>query len=105
MNSVCVIGRLTRNPVVRFAGEGVQTASATLLIEEPRTREKPLTLYVPLTFWGQAAEVASTLGAQDMVAVTGKLCWRTVHTKVGDRSSLAVEVHRVQRLQAEEVAR
>ena len=86
--------------MVRFEGEGIQTATATLLIEEPG-KLKPFTLYVPLTFWGKAGEQASTLGAQDMIAITGKLCWRKLHTKSGeDKSSLAVEVKTVELLQA-----
>jgi len=100
MNAFCAVGRLTRDPVVRFEGDGIQTATATLQIEEPG-KLKPFTLYVPLTFWGKASEQASTLGAQDMIAITGKLCWRRLHTKTGeDKSSLAVEVKTVELLQA-----
>jgi single-stranded DNA-binding protein len=104
MNSFCGVGRLTRDPVVRFEGEGIQTATATLLIEEPG-KLKPFTLYVPLTFWGKAAEQASTLSAQDSIAITGKLCWRKLHTKDGEeKSSLAVEVRSIELLQAAAVA-
>jgi len=100
MNSVCAVGRLTRDPVVRFEGEGVQTATATLLIEEPG-KLKPFQLFIPVTFWGKGAEQASTLGAQDMIAITGKLCWRKTHTRTGEeKSSLAVEVRTVELLQA-----
>jgi len=52
MNMYCAVGRLTRDPIVRFEGEGVQTATETLLIEEPG-KLKPFTLYVPLSFWGR----------------------------------------------------
>ena|SRR6266705_2510193 len=99
MNSFCAVGKLTRNPTVRCEGEGVQSATATLAIVESG-RLKPFTLYVPLTFWGKAGEQASTLGAQDMIAITGKLCWRKLHSKDGqDKSSLAVEVKTVEVLQ------
>ena len=100
MNSFCAVGKLTRDPVVKFEGEGIATATATLMIEEPG-KLKPYTLYVPLSFWGKAGEQASTLGAQDMIAITGKLCWRKQHSKTGeDKSSLAVEVRTVEVLQA-----
>jgi single-stranded DNA-binding protein len=104
MNNYSAVGKLTRDPVVRFEGDGIQTATATLLIEEPG-KLKPFTLYVPLTFWGRAGEQASTLGAQDMITITGKLTWRKLHSKTGeDKSSLAVEVRTVEVLQTAAMA-
>jgi single-stranded DNA-binding protein len=100
MNAFCAVGRLTRDPITRFEGEGIQTATATLLIEEPG-KLKPFQLFVPLSFWGKSAEQASTLGAQDMIGITGKLCWKKLHSKTGEeKSSLVVEVKTVEVLQA-----
>jgi single-stranded DNA-binding protein len=100
MNTFCGVGRLTRNPAGRFEDAGVMTATATLLIEEAG-KERAFRLFVPLSFWGKPAEAVSTMGAEDLLSVTGKLCWRRVHTKSGeDKSSLAVEVKTVVLLQA-----
>ena len=100
MNTYCAVGRLTRNPVVRFEGDGIQAATATLSIEEPTTRDKPFTLFIPLTFWGKSAEAVSTLGAHDLVSLTGKLKWRKLTDKDGqDKSSLVVDVRSIELLQ------
>ena len=93
------VGRLTRDPIVKFEGEGIATATATLLIEEPG-KLKPFTLFVPLSFWGKVAEQASTLSARDMLSITGKLCYRRLRTKTGEeKSALAIEVKSLEVLQ------
>jgi hypothetical protein len=56
MNNCCLVGKLTRAPVVRFEGDGMQTASFTLAVEELSREGKPFTLYVPCTSWGKSAE-------------------------------------------------
>jgi single-stranded DNA-binding protein len=100
VNNFCGVGHLTRNPIVRFEGDGVQTASATLAIEEPTTRGTPFVTYVGLTFWGKSAEAVSTLSANDLVSVVGKLKWRKLTDKNGqDKSSLVVDVRSIELLQ------
>jgi single-stranded DNA-binding protein len=100
MNIFCGIGRLTRHPLVRFEGEGVQTATATLSIEEPTTRDKPFVLYIPLTFWSKSAETVATMSAHDLVSVVGRLKWRKLTDKDGvDKSELVVDVRSIELLQ------
>jgi single-stranded DNA-binding protein len=55
MNSVCLVGCLTRAPTVRFEGES-QTATFTLAVQEPSREERAFTLYVGCTSWGRMAE-------------------------------------------------
>jgi single-stranded DNA-binding protein len=99
MNSVCLVGRLTRDPTVRFEGES-QTATFTVAIAEPSREGKPYTLYVPCACWGRSAEAASLLSAEDLVAVQGRLGWQKRPAKCGqDHSTLVVTVREVQVLQ------
>lgn len=95
MNSVALVGRLARDPSVRFEGEH-QTTTWTLLVEEPGRDGTTFRLYVPCIAWGKAAETAGVLSADDLVAVVGKLCWR--------KSALTVNVREVQPLLAAEVS-
>jgi single-stranded DNA-binding protein len=55
MNSVCLVGRLTRAPVVRFEAEH-QVTTFTLLIAEAGRDGATFRLYVPCVAWGKAAE-------------------------------------------------
>jgi single-stranded DNA-binding protein len=43
MNHVCLVGRLSRAPTVRFEGES-QTATFTLAVLEPSRKGTPYTL-------------------------------------------------------------
>jgi single-stranded DNA-binding protein len=92
MNSVNLVGRLSRAPTVRFEGES-QTATFTLAIQEPTREGKPYTVYVPCTSWGRAAETCSLLNAEALVSVQGKLSWRKHAAHCGQvHSQLCVQV-------------
>src|SRR6266487_437430 len=100
MNSVCLVGRLARPPVVRFEGES-QTTTFTLAIQEPGRDGVSFTLYVNCVAWGKAADAAGVLHAEDLVSVQGKLCWRKHIDRHGhDKSAMAVLVREVQVLEA-----
>ncbi len=104
MNSVQLIGRLSRPPVVKFEGAGSQTASFTLTITEPSREGKPFTLFVGCTAWGKAAEASGVLNAEDLISVQGRLTWRKQTGKCGqEHSQLCVNVREVHVLQAAEV--
>jgi single-stranded DNA-binding protein len=100
MNSVNLVGRLSRAPTVRFEGES-QTATFTLAIQEPSREGKPYTLYVPCTSLGRSAKACSLLNAADLVSVQGKLTWRK-HAAQNSQthSQLVVSVREVQALKA-----
>jgi single-stranded DNA-binding protein len=87
------VGHVTREPVVKFEGEGVQTCTFTLSITEPSSKGTPYTLYVPMTAWGRAAEACGELHQADLIAVQGKLTWQK---RVGkckqEHSTLVVRV-------------
>jgi len=104
VNSVCLVGKLTRHPLVRFEGEGSQVTTFTLAITEPSREGKAFTLYVPCVAWGRSAEACGTLSREDLIALSGKLCWRKQTDKQGqEKSSLAVNVRELRLLVAAEV--
>ena len=102
MNSVCLVGRVSRHPQTRFEGES-QTASFTLVVEERSygSENKQFTLYVPCTSWGKSAEVCSLLNQGDLISVQGRLGWRKQVGKCGtEHSQLCVNVRDVAVLDA-----
>ena len=104
MNSMVLVGTVTRTPSVRFEGNGLQMASLTLALVESGREGKPYTLYVPCEAWGRAASACSLLEAETLVAVHGKLSWRKQPGKCGqEHSQLVVQVREVQVLQSSEV--
>jgi single-stranded DNA-binding protein len=103
MNSVCLVGRLSRPPVVRFDDEN-QCTTFTLTLLEPGREWQAFTLYVPCVCWGKAAEAAGVLEGDDLVSVQGKLCWYKPTDKHGQaQGMLAVTVYEVSVLQPAEL--
>jgi single-stranded DNA-binding protein len=93
MNIVALVGRLLRHPQVRFEGEGTQTATFTLAVQEPSREGREFTLYVGCTSWGRVAETCSLLNAEDLISVQGRLTWRKQVAKCGqEHSQLCVNV-------------
>ena len=103
MNSVQLVGRLSRNPTVKFEGEH-QTASFTLAVAEPWGEKR--VLYVPCRAWGgKQAEACSLLNADDLIEVTGRLSWQKRPGKCGqEHSQMVVSVRECQVLEAAEVS-
>jgi single-stranded DNA-binding protein len=100
MNSVQLIGHLTRAPTTRFEGEGVQVATFTLSVPETSQGGKRWTLYVPCTAYGRSADQASLLSAEDLVSIQGRLGWHKRQGKCGtEHSTLVVNVKEIVPLQ------
>ena len=101
MNSVNLVGRLTRAPSVKFENEGSQVTTFTLLVEESGRDGAIFRLFILCVAWGKASEACGTLNSEDLVALAGKLCWRKQTDKHGvERSVLAVNVREVQVLES-----
>ena len=104
MNSVNLVGRLTRPPSVKFEGEGSQVTTFTVVVEEPGRSERTFTTYVGCTAWGKTAEACSLLNAADVVSIVGKLAWTKRTGQCGqEHSQLCVNVREVTVLQPAEV--
>ena len=100
MNSVALVGTLARAPVVRFEGDGIQTCTFTLSVQETSAGGKAWTLFAPCIAYGRSAEAASLLAAEDLVSVQGKLGWHKRKARCGEEHSvLVVSVREVQALQ------
>jgi single-stranded DNA-binding protein len=90
VNSVNVVGTLSRAPAVKFEGDGLQICTFTLSVAEPSREGKPYSLYVPCAAWGKSAETCSLLNAGDLVALVGKLAWSKRIGKCGQEHSVLV---------------
>jgi single-stranded DNA-binding protein len=103
MNSVQLVGHLSRAPVVRFEPDSHQVTTWTLAIEELGYGQegKKYILYCPCVAYGRTAESASLLSAGDVISVSGKLSWRKQVGKCKqEHSIMVVNVREVAVLQA-----
>lgn len=84
MNSVIMIGRLTRDPELRFvAGSGKAVANFSLAVDRPFSREKQADFF-RVVVWGKTAEnCANYLAKGRKVAVKGYLTSRSYDDKNG----------------------
>jgi single-stranded DNA-binding protein len=88
---------LTRDPSTTFEGDGKQTTWFTVQVQDAGAR---FVLYVPVTCYGRCAEQAATLSAEDLVAVQGRLGWKTYEHHGEKRSTLCVLAQTVSVLQS-----
>lgn len=73
MNIWTGIGRLTRDPEVRYSANNTAVASFTLAIDDVVNGEKR-TNFIPITVFGKQAEnIEKYLGKGNLCAVNGKL--------------------------------
>lgn len=99
MNTVCLMGRLTRDPELRHTQGGTAVASFTLAVDggkSERTGER-ITDFIDCVAWKGTAEIVSKYFAKgQMAAVTGRLQLRDWTDKDGNkRKSTEVVVSRV----------
>jgi single-strand DNA-binding protein len=89
MNTVQLIGRLTRNPELRYTAAG--TATCTIRLAVPRRKrngEDPAPVYVDVvTFGPQAEAIAQYMAQGRRVAVAGRLEYREWTDNEGGRHS------------------
>lgn len=72
MNSVNLVGRLTRDPELRRTGAGKAVCSYSLAVKRPRTSDT--TDFIECVTWQQGAEYLCQYGHRgDVVAVSGVL--------------------------------
>lgn len=87
MNKAILIGRLTREPELRYTQSGIAIATFTLAIDRPKQKEKePVTDFIDVTAWrGQAENVANYLGKGRLVAVEGRIQTSNYTDKSGNK--------------------
>ena len=77
MNTVILIGRLTKDPDLRYTPNGVAVCKFTLAVDRAFSKEKEAD-FIPIVVWQKLAEnCANYLGKGRLVAVSGRLQIRT----------------------------
>ncbi len=94
INRVILIGRLTRDPELRYTANGIGVCTFSIAVNRPYTNqagERPVD-YIDIVAWRQLAEnVATYMTKGRLVAVEGRLQTRTYETQDGQKRK-AVEV-------------
>ncbi|MDO7787277.1 single-stranded DNA-binding protein [Desulforamulus aquiferis] len=92
LNKIIIIGRLTRDPELRYTTNGVAVAKLTLAVDRPqfnKDREKE-TDFIDVVVWQKQAEnCANNLGKGRLVAVEGRLQIRSYDDNQGIRRKAA----------------
>ena len=76
MNTVCLMGRLTRDPELRHTQVGTAVASFTLAVDRGKGKNagESITDFIDCVAWKGTAEIVSKYFAKgQMAAVTGRL--------------------------------
>lgn len=84
LNRVILIGRLTRDPELRYTPNGAAVCKFTLAINRKFNREE--TDFIDIVVWQKLAEnCANYLGKGRLAAVEGRLQVRTYETQDGQK--------------------
>lgn len=84
LNRVILIGRLTRDPELRYTPNGTAVATFTLAVDRKFKREEAD--FIPIVVWTKLAEhCANYLGKGRLVAVEGRIQVRTYESQEGQK--------------------
>lgn len=97
MNQVSIIGRLTKDPELRYTSQGNAVANLRLARNE-RHGEKDQPLFVDVTVWQKQAEsVAQHKKKGDQIAVSGRLEYSEFTDNEGRKQSrLRIVAHSIE---------
>lgn len=94
LNRVILIGRLTRDPELRYTANGIGVCTFSIAVNRPYTNqagERPAD-FIDIVVWRQLAEnVANYMTKGRLVAVEGRIQTRTYENQEGQKRK-AVEV-------------
>lgn len=107
MNHVTLIGRLTRDPELRYAQSGKAFCTFTLAVDrrfKQQNNNQPTADFIPCMAWDKLAEViGNNLAKGRRVGVEGHLQTRTYEAKDGSkRSAFEVVVNELEFLDAKQ---
>ena len=87
MNRVVLIGRLTKNPELRFTpGTGLAVSTFTIAVDRKFSKEKKETDFIPIVVWGKQGEAAANnLSKGRLVGISGRIQTRNYEGKDGIR--------------------
>ena len=92
LNKIVLIGRLTRDPELRYTQSGTAVASFTLAVDRgfKNANGEKETDFIDITVWKQQAEnCANYLSKGKLVAVEGSLQIRSYEAKDGSKRKVA----------------
>ena len=92
LNSIVLIGRLVRDPELRYTPSGVAVGGFTLAVDRPFTNQQGEREadFIDIVVWRRLAETcANHLSKGRLVAVRGRLQVRTYETQDGQRRRVA----------------
>ncbi len=85
LNKTILIGRLTKDPDLRYTPNGKAVAKFTLAVDRVFSKEKEAD-FIPCVAWGKTAEnCANYIGKGSLVAVEGRIQVRTYEAKDGGK--------------------
>ena len=88
MNHITLLGRLTKDPEVRYVTSGKVVTSFTLAVDRPFLNQegKREADFIPVVVWGKAAELCgNSLAKGHRILVEGRLQIRSYDGKDGNR--------------------
>ncbi|MFT8352192.1 single-stranded DNA-binding protein [Clostridium saccharoperbutylacetonicum] len=88
MNKVTLIGRLTKEPELRFTpGSGASVTSITLAVDKYNTKTGQKEAdFVPVVIWGKQAEsTANYMSKGSQMAISGRIQTRSYDAKDGTK--------------------
>ncbi|MEW6697404.1 MAG: single-stranded DNA-binding protein [Bacillota bacterium] len=92
LNKVILIGRLTRDPELRYTSNGIAVAKMNIAVDRPqfnREKEKEAD-FIDVVVWQKLAETcANNLGKGRLIAVDGRLQIRSYDDNQGVRRKAA----------------
>lgn len=92
MNHIILIGRLTRDPELRYTQNGLAVANFDLAVDRPTTNQQGerQTDFIRIVAWQKQAELcANYLKKGRLVAVQGRLQIRSYETQDGQKRRVA----------------
>lgn len=89
MNKIVLIGRLTRDPELRYSQAGKAFTTFTLAVDRRFSKDKQQTAdFIPCVAWDKLAEIiGNNLAKGRRVGVEGRLQTRTYEAKDGSKRS------------------
>lgn len=88
MNKVTLIGRLTKDPELKYAaGTGTAVANLTLAVDRRNTKDRKKEAdFIPVVIWGKQAEATATYVSKGkLFGVAGRIQVRSYDAKDGTK--------------------
>lgn len=87
MNKIILLGRLTKDPEVRYTPTNKVVAQFTLAVDRPYSKDKQREAdFIPVVIWGKQAEICGNyLSKGQRVLVEGRLQIRNYEAKDGQK--------------------